>query len=220
MTKTLAQFCKIVLLRFGLVALTATIKLAEATTVQQTSIDELVYAAEFIFEGQVTKVESRQEQDQLIYTYIRFDIIEVLKGQTEESSIELRYLGGEVNGRKLSVAEMKMPELAESGIYFVESLQNKQIHPLYGWSQGHFLINEDSTGTRKIATADRNSIEELKSSLQRPPQMVAETLTASSYANKGVAAGIVTKGSKDLTQSMHVQVFKQKILDIIADSNR
>jgi hypothetical protein len=48
---------------------------------------------------------------------------------------------------------MRLPAVGEVGIYFVESLRERQVHPLVGWSQGHFLErNEEKTGPPGVFT--------------------------------------------------------------------
>ena len=64
----------------------------------------------------------------------------MLKGEYAGSTLELRFLGGTVGTARLEVTDMLVPQVAERGIYFVESLSAPQVNPLVGWSQGHFLI--------------------------------------------------------------------------------
>ena len=51
-----------------------------------------------------------------------------------------------------------MPVLGEKGIYFVESLQRRQVHPFYGWDQGHFLIMVGPDGAERVTTRSRKAV--------------------------------------------------------------
>jgi hypothetical protein len=48
---------------------------------------------------------------------------------------------------------MQIPELGEQGIYFVESLARDQVHPLYGWTQGHLRLSRSKGGALNVLTA-------------------------------------------------------------------
>ncbi|MDP2286195.1 MAG: hypothetical protein Q8L06_18795 [Pseudohongiella sp.] len=126
---------------------------ALATTVLQLSFSEVVDHAELIFEGHVSKVETIQTGPRSIHTRVTFDVINVIKGSYLEPEISLQFLGGEVDGRRLVVQGMQVPETGETGIFFVESLQEALIHPLVGWSQGHFLLELDTQGESRVLSA-------------------------------------------------------------------
>jgi hypothetical protein len=114
---------------------------AKATTVLEVSFDEVVKSAEFIFEGQVLSKETRPSPiDGRPFTYFTFEVIDVIKGSYSGNYIELGFAGGTLGGLTLSVSDMRMPEIGERGIYFVESLTQELVHPFYGWHQGHYLV--------------------------------------------------------------------------------
>jgi hypothetical protein len=111
-----------------------------ATSVLQFSFAELCAQAELIVEGRVLSADARA--DDLgggIGTYVRIRVLDRLKGPDVGTELELRFSGGTVAGHTLSLADMRIPAVGETGIYFVESLTQIQAHPLVGWSQGHFL---------------------------------------------------------------------------------
>ena len=83
------------------------------------------------------------------------------------------------------VADMQMPEIGELGIYFVETLSEQQIHPLFGWQQGHYLIIINSQTGRETVI---------------PIQKDTETV-------KGRAARI--------QEGIPLKVFKQNIRDVV-----
>ncbi len=94
---------------------------------------------------------------------------------------------------------MQMPEVGEQGIYFVESLQRRQVHPLYGWAQGHFLVVADERGVRRVLTKSRRPV----TAMQYGPQIRA--------LSDGIARGITVTESDDVTDAMTVGEFKQQL---------
>ena len=45
--------------------------------------------------------------------------------------------------------------MGEQGIYFVEGMPPRRlINPLYGWHQGHYLIERDARGVEKVRRMD------------------------------------------------------------------
>lgn len=128
-----------------------------ATTLVQLQFDEVIEQAEFVFHGHVVAVESRQTGPRMIQTFVRFDVREVLKGDDSITELELSFMGGQVDGRQLMVSELYLPQLGETGYYFVESLSQPMVNPLVGWSQGHFLLEENEDGARQLRHPDRSA---------------------------------------------------------------
>lgn len=125
---------------------------AHATTIQSFSFEQLADEAECIFQGRVLDVRADEGPDGLIYTWVRFRVDEVVKGAAG-GELELRFLGGEIADRKVSVSEMHLPEEGETGLYFVESLNAGLVNPLLGWWQGHFRIQRQGDGTLTVTDA-------------------------------------------------------------------
>jgi hypothetical protein len=84
-------------------------------------------------------------------------VIDILKGNAGATDIELKFLGGSLNGEVLEVNGSRLPRLGEHGIYFVESLSRDLINPLLGWSQGHYLI-KTVAGIESMTTVDAKPI--------------------------------------------------------------
>ncbi len=117
---------------------------AKASVVLELSFDQVCQGSELIFEGRVISSETRPSPaGDEPFTYFTFQIIEVIKGSYENSTIEIGYMGGQLGGLTLEVSGMQMPEIGERGIYFVENLSVQQVDPLYGWQQGHYLVISD-----------------------------------------------------------------------------
>jgi len=152
-----------------------------ASTVLETSVREMIAGCDLVFEGRVVQIETRMDPDhRVVHTFVRFQILDVIKGGWPERIIELSFLGGNVDGRTLTVAGMQIPELDELGIYFVEDPTRPQVNPLYGWKQGHLRLNR-SKGDLNVFTADGKPIIGIES-VQRG---------RSGEISRGVAAGLV-----------------------------
>lgn len=129
---------------------------AKATSIRSMSLNETAIDAEFIFEGQVLESETRWNSNHSdIATFVTFSVKEVLKGQYEKETIVLRFAGGEVGEDKIVYQGIVYPPVGESGIYFVESLSQKLINPLVGWSQGHFKLRADANSTTVMTNRDK-----------------------------------------------------------------
>lgn len=187
---------------------------ASATTILGMDIDAVATEAEFVFEGEVINSETRQDNASgIISTYVTFQIVDILKGDYSGDSIELKFMGGVFNGEIVQVSGMRIPLMAEQGVYFVESLSRDLINPLIGWSQGHFIIKDDA-GVRRISTAGNEpvleieSVSSIPSSIKKPLQ-VAE-------GNSDIAAGVMTESSPIMIErALTVEEFKSRISDLI-----
>ncbi len=135
---------------------------AHATSVRQVTINEMLEKAQFVFEGRVTALESRESSRKRIHTYITFEITDIIKGEYGSNFITLRFLGGRVGDVTLVVSDMRLPQVGEHGIYFVESLNRMQVNPLYGWSQGHFIVERDAAGIGRVMTNRRQPVKGVK----------------------------------------------------------
>lgn len=189
---------------------------ALASTLVQLSFDEIVASSELVFEGRVVSVEARETGPRSIHSYVQFEILDVIKGDYSELSLELRFLGGLVGNRQMEVTEMNVPELGETGIYFVESLRELQIHPLVGWSQGHFLTRQDDSGTTRVHTAANKPIQNVVSDvsvstvLPRTARQVAPVM----LGHDGTARGVEIQALADNSEAMSASAFKALVRDL------
>ena len=174
--------------------------LALATSIERFSFEELVERSELIFQGQVSQV--RQEEiDGMVYSFVRFEVVDVVKGFDPGLELELRFLGGEVPGKRVQVAEMVIPEQGERGFYFVESLDGESVNPLLGWSQGHFLVGRDEQGEDIVPgsmAAPTQALQYKQRALanKRVPQATGRSRTSSSLRQPPVPAGVSPRNFK------------------------
>ncbi|PCI79544.1 MAG: hypothetical protein COB20_04480 [SAR86 cluster bacterium] len=189
---------------------------ASATTILGMDIDKVAADAEFIFEGAVINSETRQDSSSgIISTYVTFQINDIIKGDYSGDSVELKFMGGVFNGQIVQVSGMRIPEMAEQGIYFVESMSRDLINPLIGWSQGHFIIHDDN-GTRRISTAGNQPVLEVEA-VSSIPASIKKPLSVVE-GNTDIAAGVMTESSAIMIErALTVEEFKSRITDLLAN---
>lgn len=175
---------------------------APATSVGQVAVREMVAASELIFEGRVVgqRVE-RSRRPEAIFTCVTFEVLEVVKGAWPGERLELCYLGGAVGEESLTVADLQPPPVGEKGIYFVESLRRLQVHPLYGWQQGHYRVETDAKGRELVKTFSGQAIYGLE------PGQEAGGFGLSD----GVAAGIRRQARSASEPPLTVLEFKRRL---------
>ena len=185
-----------------------------ATTILGMDIDEIANQAELIFEGEVLVRETRQNNNTgIINTYVTFQIYDIVKGEFNGDSIELKFMGGTFQGQTVHVSGLTIPSEGEHGIYFVESLNLDLINPLLGWSQGHFIIIERDLEAR-ISTIDHkpviqvNSVVEIPISIKKPRAIIE--------GNNQVAAGIITEAEPlEIDRALTSDEFKIRIKQLL-----
>jgi len=189
---------------------------ASATTILGMDIDKVAADAEFVFEGSVINSETRQDSNSgIISTYVTFLINDIIKGDYSGESVELKFMGGAFNGQIVQVSGMRIPEMAEQGIYFVESMSRDLINPLIGWSQGHFIIVDDN-GTRRISTADNQPVLDVEA-VSYIPSSIKKPLSIAE-GNTDIAAGVMTQTSSIMAErALTVEEFKSRITDLLAN---
>ena len=170
-----------------------------ATSVIEVTLEEMLQNSALVFEGRVVDVQVHENGNRVIQTQITFEIDDVIKGEVQGSKITLGFLGGELAGRKLSVSAMQMPVLHERGIYFVESLQRNQVHPLYGWSQGRLRIEAGPAGTERVLTRSG-----------RPVKGIEHTNGGrSGRVSNGVARGLILGDAAYVSTALDIREFKR-----------
>lgn len=118
---------------------------AAASSVIQQPFATITEQAELVFEGHVTGLWTETEGKK-IFTWVEFSVDDVIKGSYANKRISLRYFGGGAGDTNLKVDGVKLPSLGEQGVYFVNSLSTRTVHPLVGWGQGHFLLKSSDQG--------------------------------------------------------------------------
>ncbi len=156
-----------------------------ASSVKRVDMAEIARDAQLVFEGRVIGTRVEQEPgSRTIHTWVRFEVLDVVKGNYSEPVIELFFLGGSRGDLTVTVSDMRIPALGEHGIYFVEDVERRLVNPLVGWAQGHFLVRYDRDLKRQIITTpDGRLVKDLDLSARQ---------SGKAEISHGVAHGVIT----------------------------
>lgn len=173
---------------------------AHATSVMEVGLDEMLDQSALVFEGRVVDTETRELGNGMIQTRVTFEVLDVIKGPRQNDYITLGFLGGMHGDRQTRVAQMRMPEAGEHGIYFAEAPGRNLVHPLYGWSQGHFTVTRDINDVERVMTAGGRPVAAIERAQVIPPGLLS----------KGVARGL-RLGQGGMPAALDKQTFKQQL---------
>ncbi len=176
--------------------------IAQAASVLAVGTSDLTARSDFIFHGKAVRswVEAASGNG-AIHTYMEFTVTDVLKGDRNRRSVTLSFLGGVLNGRGMRVEGLVLPRIGEEGIYFVERLGRRQVHPLYGWNQGRFLVHGDTENRKSVFTYDMK------------PVRGFEAVSASPGLAKRYANGVTVADDKRLALSL--ATFKLRVRALV-----
>ena len=189
--------------------------LAGASTLLRVSVDELTQRAEFVFEGEVVSVQAQRSGARgMISTFVTFNVIDTIKGSASVESIELKFLGGNLEGERLEVNGSRIPELGERGVYFVESLTQDLINPLLGWSQGQYLIQTED-GVEQVTSVNARPIVSVaaprSAAAAAPGPATARSAARLRVAAEPTVAEGLNAGIKGSDEGLSPRAFKQQI---------
>ncbi len=179
---------------------------ATATTVREMTVEDVIRHSSLVFEGKVIAATSKRTGLKgRIHTLVTFQITEIISGYFNDKTLVLSYMGGVVDGVMLQVGDMDIPKVGDEGVFFVESLARPQVHPLTGWSQGHFAIKKDLNGKRMVTTSKGQLVKNL----------IKGRKTSKFEISKGVAIGVEV--DNNLNNAMTIDEFKIKLKQIEAE---
>lgn len=142
---------KPVLRTFVLVCLLAAA--SQATTVLPVDASKAVDTAELIFTGHVVAMETATSRDGLFpFTFVTFEIAEILKGSAEDTNLTLRFEGGDLEEREETLEVVGIPQfnLGDEVLLFVRN-NGRAACPLVGWWQGRLDFQpHPATGERLL----------------------------------------------------------------------
>ncbi|BAO44345.1 hypothetical protein [Thiolapillus brandeum] len=164
--------------------------LLPASSIKRADMTEITRDSQLVFEGRV--IGTRVEQlpgERSLHTWVRFEILDVIKGSYNKPFIELSFLGGTRGDLTVKVSDMQIPHMGEHGIYFVEDTGRRLVNPLVGWSQGHFLVKYDRKLKRQtITTLDGQVVRDIDTTARK--SNMAEL-------SHGIAYGVITRGGAE-----------------------
>lgn len=122
-----------------------------ATTVKKISTVELLSAPQLIIQGRVLEQWSEPGQNrETIVTKVSIQVTELIKGELDSELVVLEFLGGTLNGLTMKIEGSNIPAVGEEGFYFIESTARNYVNPIYGWTQGHFIVSPDDGSVRTV----------------------------------------------------------------------
>jgi hypothetical protein len=130
---------------------------AEAAMVRSMDLGRLVNDSDLIFQGKVKTVDSEWDgQRTTIWTYVTFQIDEIIKGNWSESEITLKLPGGAIKKEDIRLQASGVPQFQEGEevLIFCDT-ENRTGSPIIGWSQGRFRIRFDGQSGKKVITEKR-----------------------------------------------------------------
>ncbi len=177
--------------------------ISNAASIRKIGTSELLTGSELVFEGRAINLwaEAGPVRGSIV-TKVDFEIVDIVKGAYASSTITLQFMGGTLNGIRQVVQGMQVPALGERGIYFVESVERQLINPLYGWSQGHFIVQSTDGGPMRVYT----------NALQPVYDIAAAKAPANVETTHGHAAGIHTSPEQSANAPLTSSEFKEKLL--------
>jgi hypothetical protein len=150
-----------------LVALAFTLALlasAEATVIQEKTLEDMLIEADLVAIAQVTAVQAfATTNQQYAYTYVTLGGLDVLQGAYDQPTLTLRTDGGPLgNNQWLRIAGMPQFKLGEKVVVFVKG-NTERICPLVGWEQGLLRVVKDPrTGREVLKTSQGRGIHGVK----------------------------------------------------------
>jgi hypothetical protein len=131
-----------------------------AMSMHPISFSVLVSNSTQILRVQVTDVSSRWDvspNGRVIHTYVACNILRTLKGNPE-STITLRFLGGQVGDVHMEIPEMPSFQVGETYVVFV-ALNNEAFCPIVGVINGSYpLLKDASTQVEHVLRGNRQPL--------------------------------------------------------------
>lgn len=127
-----------------------------ATTVRPPTLDELVAHADCVVRGTVTATRSewrQHEGERFIVTIVTVQVQEAIVGEGVGPSLELEFLGGEIDGQGLVVEGQPRFRPGDEDFLFIAG-NGTRICPLVAMMYGRYLIAQDEAGQRLVARSN------------------------------------------------------------------
>jgi hypothetical protein len=123
---------------------------AAASVVVPIPDDDLIVHADVIVLGQVTRIESHQQDTGAISTYVTVAIDEVLKGLLPGSEVTIRELGGRVGDRMAWMFANPPFQVGERALLFLDQRDDGTLRTFH-FFQGKFTIVKDPASGDLVA---------------------------------------------------------------------
>lgn len=123
--------------------------------VSSTDVKNMSEKADIIITGKVTQqTSSWNEDNSRIYTSATIQVEEYLKGNDSESSVVVRYLGGEVGEVGELYSHMPRFEDREEVLVFLTRDEQNSNYKVFNGSDGKINVVEDQNTGEKVTTSN------------------------------------------------------------------
>ncbi len=153
-----------------------------ATTMFELSLQNLSTGSDKVVQAKVTAIVTQWDKDkEIIYTYIRMNIIDDLIGDDEDNEIIIKQPGGKLNGKTLYVEGTSSYKVGEDIVAFLfTDPMNLSAFQTVGMYQGKYIIYTENgilkvrqdtsegvrliskTGGQTVVTGDTYTLDEFK----------------------------------------------------------
>lgn len=148
----------------------------------------------FVFVGHLTGKSVEKDARGLVVTKHRFDVDNIILGESQDKVVALTTLGGTMNGETLKVTHM--PEFAEGQTYVVfTDLTRTVYNPVTGNRNGVFLVVDSAIYTydgRALVGVEDGLLRVGDRTLENPPDGKDRRAAASEAGNPNVSGGVVS----------------------------
>lgn len=136
---------------------------ARATTLPYKDLDRLVSESDAVVMATVRQVQSLEDAQKTIHTYVTFGDLQMLGGRYDSPTLTLRVEGGRVGDRGLFVDGAPDFQPEQRVLMFVQG-NGRDVVPLVGWSQGLFRLSNDANGTQVVSDAEGRAVTAIQGS--------------------------------------------------------
>lgn len=124
---------------------------AQATIVKSLSLEQMTTAADVIVVGEVlARTSAWNDEKTRIYTVTRVRVAEALKGSPGGGEIEVRQIGGTVDGLTQSIVGNAKLKEGEEVVLFLDQDERLPYHYVVGMAQGKFSIDRSGKSPRVV----------------------------------------------------------------------
>ena len=133
---------------------------------QNARLNDLVGRSDLIFRGKLTEISEALSIEGIPYTFVTYQVKEVIAGQYSLGSITLKFVGGEFpNGNRLSATNSPQVVLGEESILMAQQRQNTGCD-FVDCEHGRFLLDGEqviAANESAVVVDDKGSVEYISS---------------------------------------------------------
>jgi hypothetical protein len=121
-----------------------------ASSVRPVSFDTLSRTAKRVISGKIVKVESDVDANGFIYSNVTMIVRNAAPRSLEGRPYTFRTIGGEVDGRRLTVQGMPRFEVGQQVALFLHDSPGTALGPTVGLWQGVFFVERDAATGKEV----------------------------------------------------------------------